>query len=72
MEKEIRYKLENMNIFKSFTLKWWQGSLLKIAMIAGGVAIGAYWSNFFAPYLIQLIVVALVAGAYISYVWWRQ
>jgi len=23
-----------MNLFKSFTLKWWQGSLFKISMIA--------------------------------------
>ena len=61
-----------MNLLKSFTLKWWQGSLLKISMLAAGIAIGAYWYNIFMPYLTWLIVIAVVLGAYVSYVWWKQ
>ena len=61
-----------MNLFKSFTLKWWQGSLFKISIVTAGVAIGAYWSEVFSPYLVLLILVAVVSGTYISYVWWKQ
>ncbi len=61
-----------MNIFKSFTLKWWQGSLFKISMIAGGLAIGAYWYQIFTPFLALLVVIAVIPGLYVSYVWWKQ
>ena len=32
-----------MNPFKSYTLTWWQFSLLKTAIIAFGLALGASW-----------------------------
>jgi len=61
-----------MNIFKTFTLKWWQGGLFKWGMLALGIAIGAYWSAFFIHYLLVLILVAAISLAYVTYVWWRQ
>jgi hypothetical protein len=60
------------NLFKSFTLKWWQASLFKLAMLAAGVAIGTYWSTFFRDYLPVLILVAVLAASYVTYVWWKQ
>jgi hypothetical protein len=60
------------NLFKSFTLKWWQASLFKLAMLAAGVAIGTYWYDFFHDYLPVLILVAVVVGSYVTYVWWKQ
>ncbi len=60
------------NLFKSFTLKWWQASIFKLAMLAAGVAIGAYWPDIFHDYLPLLILVALLAGSYVTYVWWKQ
>jgi hypothetical protein len=36
-----------MNILKTFTLKWWQTGLFKFGMLALGIAIGAYWRDFF-------------------------
>jgi hypothetical protein len=61
-----------MNILKTFTLKWWQGGLLKWGMLALGVAIGAYWHDLFIGYLLYLIVFAVISLAYITYVWAKK
>jgi len=61
-----------MNIFKSFTLKWWQGSLLKIALVSFGIIIGANWPEVFASWTLVLLVLFLVLGTYLKVVWWRQ
>ena len=61
-----------MNIFKTFVLLWWQVGLLKITLLALGIAIGAHWSTFFSRYIAVLLVVAVAAGGYISYVWFMQ
>ena len=61
-----------MNPFKTFTLKWWQGGLFKWGMLALGIAIGAYWHDFFSGYLPILIIVAVVCLAYVTFVWWKQ
>jgi hypothetical protein len=61
-----------MNIFKTFTLKWWQTGIFKLGMLALGIAIGAYWHPFFADYLLILTIVAAVSLALVAYVWWKQ
>lgn len=61
-----------MNIFKTFTLKWWQTGLLKLGMLALGIAIGAYWHDVVGGYLLILIAVAAVSLAYVTYLWWKQ
>ena len=61
-----------MNIFKTFTLKWWQAGFFKLGMLALGIAIGTYWRDVFGAYLLILIIVAVVSLAYITYVWWKQ
>ena len=61
-----------MNLFKSFTLKWWQVGLLKTSMLTAGVAIGAYWYETFSRCIVLLLVIAVLLGAYVSYVWWKQ
>jgi hypothetical protein len=61
-----------MNLFKTFTLKWYQTSLFKLGMLALGIAIGAYWHVFFGGYVSILIVVAAVSLAYVTYIWWKQ
>ena len=61
-----------LNLFKTFTLKWWQGVFFKWGMLALGIAIGAYWHDFFGGYLPILIIVAVVSLAYVTYVWWKQ
>jgi hypothetical protein len=62
----------HMNMFKTFALKWWQTSLFKLGMLALGIAIGAYWHDFFGGYLFILIIVAAVSLAYVTFEWWKQ
>ena len=61
-----------MNLFKTFTLAWWQAGIFKVGMLTLGIVIGAYWQEIFGGYLPLLIIIAVVSLAYVSYVWWRQ
>lgn len=61
-----------MNLFKNFTMKWWQISIFRAGMLALGIAIGAYWHGFFGGYLVVLLIVAAASLAYVSYIWWKQ
>jgi hypothetical protein len=61
-----------MNIFKTFTLKWWQGGIFKWGTFVLGIAAGTYWHDFFSGYLPILIIFSVVSLTYITYVWWKQ
>ena len=61
-----------INIFKTFTLKWWQTGLFKWGMLALGIATGAYWHDLFGRYLLILVSITMVGLAYVTYVWWKQ
>ena len=61
-----------MNLFKTFTLKWWQAGIFKLGMWAIGIAVGAYWHNLFAGFLPTLIAIAAVCLAYTTYIWLQQ
>jgi hypothetical protein len=61
-----------MNLFKTFTLKWWQAGLFKWGVLALGIVIGTYWHALFAGYLLVLMIFAAVNLAYLTYVWAKQ
>jgi hypothetical protein len=61
-----------MSIFTSRSLKWWQVSLLKICCVAFGIAAGAYWSAFFLPYLVPILIVGIVLAMYLAVVWFGK
>jgi hypothetical protein len=61
-----------MNLFKTFTLKWWQAGMFKVGLLAVGVMIGTYFHEIFAGYLLPILVIAVVSLAYVTYVWWKQ
>ncbi len=61
-----------MNIFKSFSLKWWQGGLFKWGVLLLGIAIGAYWPAVFSAYIPALLLIAVLFLGYITYVWLKQ
>jgi hypothetical protein len=44
----------------------------KMAMISFGLALGATWSEFFGRWLVWLWLIFLVAGAYVTYAWYKQ
>jgi hypothetical protein len=61
-----------MTLFKSYTYRWWQIGLFKLALLAIGIAIGAYWQEIFLPYLAVVLAVGIVLGVYIALVSFRQ
>jgi hypothetical protein len=61
-----------MNIFKNYTYNWWQIGFFKLALLALGIAIGAYWQEVFLPYVTALAVVGVVCGLYITVLSFKQ
>ena len=61
-----------MNIFKNFTLKWWQAGTFKVALLSLGIAIGSTWPEVFKGWTPFLLLLFLGSGGYVTYVWWKQ
>ncbi len=61
-----------MDIFKSFTLKWWETGLFKLCLISMGILIGATWPDIFIHWRSVLLVLFIVPTIYLSWVWWKQ
>jgi hypothetical protein len=61
-----------MNLFKTFSLTWWQAGFFKLGLLALGIAVGACWPSVFAGLLPVLLAIAAVSLLYILYVWWKQ
>jgi hypothetical protein len=61
-----------MNLFKSITMKWWQAGIFKLGMWAIGIAVGAYWHNFFGGFIPELVVIAAICLGYVTYLWLQQ
>jgi hypothetical protein len=40
--------------------------------VGAGIAIGAYWHDFFGGYIPVLMIVAVVGLGYVTYVWAKQ
>ena len=53
--------MTRVNLFKTFTLTWWQAGIFKVGMLALGIVIGAYWQEIFGGYLPLLIIMAAVS-----------
>lgn len=61
-----------MNLFKTFSLTWWQAGLFKAGLLAVGILIGANWNAFFTSYFPILIAVAVISLTCVTYVWAKQ
>jgi hypothetical protein len=61
-----------MRIFKTFKFTWWQAGLLKISTISFGIILGLYFRDFFANFVPVLWVLAIISGAYIAYIYFKQ
>lgn len=59
-------------MFKSYTYTWWQIGIFKLALLAIGVLVGAYWHDFFRDNQVIFIAIAVVASVYIVYVSLRK
>jgi hypothetical protein len=61
-----------MNIFKDFTLKWWQAGIFKVALLSLGIVIGSTWPELFERWIQFLFPLFLVSGGYVTFVWLNQ
>lgn len=61
-----------MTFFKDFTFAWWQLSLLKLSMLALGLAVGSTWPGVFATWRNLLVILFVGPAFYVSYVWLKQ
>ncbi|MBU1092445.1 hypothetical protein KJ836_02130 [Patescibacteria group bacterium] len=43
--------------------------MIKLAMVAIGIVIGAYWYSFWAPYLTIMLIVGILLALYLLYAW---
>jgi putative Mn2+ efflux pump MntP len=61
-----------MNFFTR-TVPWanWQFGVLKLAMLALGVMIGAYFADFFKPYLWLVGLIFLATTIWVTIMWVR-
>ena len=61
-----------MNIFKDFTLKWWQAGIFKFALLSLGIIIGSTWPELFKGWTLVLFLLFLISGGYVTCVWLKQ
>jgi len=62
----------NLNIFKTFTFKWWQAAIFKWSLISLGIILGVYFQAFFLQWIAVVAVVFAVTVIYITGVWLKQ
>ncbi len=60
-----------MNPFKSYTLTWWQVSLLKLSMLSLGLVVGATWPEAIATWTVVLWILFAIPAAYLTFVGFR-
>jgi hypothetical protein len=61
-----------MNIFKSFTLTWWQLGLLKLSLVCVGIIFGVYFQAFFLKWIVLVTIAFVVPAIYVGSVWIEQ
>jgi len=61
-----------MKLFGTYKLEWWQIGLIKITLLLFGIAIGAYWYSVWMPYLMTLLVVAVILALYLLFTCWGK
>jgi len=70
--REQRAKESQMNIFKDFTLKWWQAGIFKLALLSLGIIIGLIWPELFRGWTPFLFLLFIISEGYVGYVWLKQ
>ena len=61
-----------MNLFKDFTLKWWQAGIFKVALLSLGIIIGSMWPELLRGWAPFFLVIFLISVSYVTFVWWKQ
>jgi hypothetical protein len=58
-----------MKLFKTKMMSWWEIGIIKFCVMCFGIAIGAYWSDIFAPLALILALIGFIVGMYALYAW---
>jgi hypothetical protein len=61
-----------MNLFKTFSLKWWQAGVFKLSLLSLGLMIGSAWPGLFVAWRVALALLFVASTAYITRLWWKQ
>jgi hypothetical protein len=61
-----------MNIFKTRMWAWWELGIVKWSSFLCGVAVGAFWSGVFAPYVLAIVSAGLVLGVIGLVLWLKK
>ncbi len=61
-----------MNIFKTWTLRWWEVGLMKLCLISFGIILAVYFYSYLAPLLLLWWVIFVVPTIYLIFVWSKQ
>lgn len=61
-----------MKIFHDYTFTWWQIGILKLCLIAFGVAVGATWPGAFIGWVVALWLIFAVTAVYLYYIGIKQ
>jgi len=67
-------KEANMSLFHNYSFHWWQVSMLKLALLAFGIILGASWPIFWKKRVIWslLWVIFIVLVIYLVIAAWPQ
>jgi hypothetical protein len=61
-----------MKLFGTYKLEWWHIGLIKITLLLFGIVIGAYWYIFWMPYVVTLLVIAIILALYLLFTCWGK
>ena len=59
-------------LFTTYRFTWWQIAIFKTCLLSVGLVVGAHFYEYVQPYILPLIILALVTGVYMWYVAIRQ
>jgi putative Mn2+ efflux pump MntP len=61
-----------MNIFKTFTMNWWQIGIFKLSLASIGIILGVYFQEFFIKYILLVGIIFVLSTLYTLILWLRQ
>lgn len=56
-----------MQLFRNYTMAWWQVGLLKFYVMVVGLIVGSYFADYVLPYMKLLLVLFVVLAVYFIY-----
>jgi len=61
-----------MKLFTSYTFKWWQMGVFKLALLSIGIIIGSIWPELFQDMRTLLIIIAVLTSGYVIMIALKQ